>query len=160
MHRSVSALRVAILVAVVLFVGHADAQRTGTQVTDAILRKAAPAEWLSYGRDYAETHYSPLAQITTANVQTLRQVWSADLGTAGPLEATPIMSNGVLYATGPWSTVFAFDARTGTEKWRWDPQLPRTGGPRLCCGAVNRGVAVYGGRVFVGLLDEIGRAHV
>ena len=153
MHRSFSALRVATLVAVVLFVGRANAQRAGSQVTDAVLRKAAPAEWLSYGRDYAETHYSPLAQITTANVQALRQVWSADLGTAGPLEATPIMSNGVLYGTGAWSTVFAFDARTGTEKWRWDPQLPRTGGPRLCCGAVNRGVAVYGGKVFVGLLD-------
>ena len=63
------------------------------------------------------------------------------------------MSNGVLYATGPWSTVFALDARTGTMKWRWDPKLPTTGGPRLCCGAVNRGVALYDGLVFVGLLD-------
>jgi quinohemoprotein ethanol dehydrogenase len=59
----------------------------------------------------------------------------------------------VLYATGPWSTVFALDARTGDMKWTWDPKLPTTGGPRLCCGAVNRGVALYNGLVFVGLLD-------
>ena len=72
---------------------------------------------------------------------------------SGTLETTPLVSNGVLYATGPWSTVFAMDARTGAMKWTWDPKLPTTGGPRLCCGAVNRGVALSDGLVFVGLLD-------
>src|SRR5262245_22715722 len=123
MDRSSPALRLATLAAVVILADHAGAQRPAPPVTDASLRKATPAEWLSYGRDYAETHYSPLARITTANVQALRPVWSADLGTTGPLEATPVVSNGVLYATGAWSTVFAFDARTGMEKWRWDPQI-------------------------------------
>jgi PQQ-dependent dehydrogenase (methanol/ethanol family) len=125
--------------------------------TDAALRAANPAEWLNYGRDYAETHYSPLNQITDANVSTLKPGWSFDLtaagSPAGPLEATPIVHNGVMYVSGQWSTVFAIDARTGVLKWMYDPKLPRQGGPRLCCGSVNRGVALYNGKVFVGLLD-------
>ncbi len=128
-------------------------QRNAATIDDAALRTPPATQWLSYGRDQAETHYSPLARVSTANVQGLRPAWTFDLGTTGSLEATPIVSGGVMYVTGPWSTVFALDARTGTERWRWDPQLPRTGGPRLCCGPVNRGVAVYGDKVFVGLLD-------
>ena len=147
--------------------------------TDAALRAAAPAEWLNYGRDYAETHYSPLAQITAANVANLKPAWTFDLSAAGsptgPLEATPLVSNGVMYVSGQWSTVFAIDIKSGSLKWKYDPQLPRTGGPRLCCGSVNRGVALYQGKIFIGMLDarlvaldaadghvlwEIGRAHV
>ena len=124
------------------------------RVDDAALRTASPADWLAYGRDYAETHYSPLDQIRTSNVASLRPAWTADLATpTGSIEATPIVSDGVMYVTGPWSTVVALDARTGAVKWRWDPQLPRQGGPRLCCGPVNRGVALYDGKVYVGLLD-------
>ena len=129
------------------------AQSRPAPVTDRSLRAAPAAEWLSYGRDYAETHYSPLMQISAATVPGLTRAWSTELGIPGTLETTPLVSNGVLYATGPWSTVFALDARTGTLKWTWDPKLPTTGGPRLCCGAVNRGVALYDGRVFMGLLD-------
>jgi len=129
------------------------AQSRPATVTDRSLRAAPAAEWLSYGRDYAETHYSPLMQISAATVPGLTRAWSTELGIPGTLETTPLVSNGVLYATGPWSTVFALDARTGTMKWKWDPKLPTTGGPRLCCGAVNRGVALYDGLVFVGLLD-------
>jgi PQQ-dependent dehydrogenase (methanol/ethanol family) len=133
--------------------GVVDAQARRTPVTSQALRTAAPAEWLTYGRDYAETHYSPLAQVSTTTVAGLAKAWSTELGTPGTLETTPIVSNGVLYASGPWSTVFALDARTGALKWSWDPKLPTTGGSRLCCGAVNRGVALYDGRVYVGLLD-------
>jgi PQQ-dependent dehydrogenase (methanol/ethanol family) len=125
--------------------------------TDEQLRAAPPGEWLTYGRDYAETHFSPLSQIHTANVANLAPAWSFDLtahgSPQGNLEATPLLSGGVLYFTGVWSTVFAVDARTGALKWKYDPELPRTGGPRLCCGPVNRGVALYNGKVFVGLLD-------
>jgi quinohemoprotein ethanol dehydrogenase len=129
-------------------------QAPPARVDDAALRAAAPADWLAYGRDYGETHYSPLAQITTANVTSLRPAWTADLGTpTGSIEATPLVADGVMYVTGPWSTVVALDARTGAIKWRWDPQLPRQGGARLCCGPVNRGVALYDGKVYVGLLD-------
>jgi PQQ-dependent dehydrogenase (methanol/ethanol family) len=124
------------------------------RVDDAALRAAPPNEWLTYGRDYAETHYSPLNLIKQANVASLRPAWTAELGTpTGSIEATPLVHDGVMYVTGPWSTVVALDARTGAMKWRWDPQLPRQGGPRLCCGPVNRGVALYDGKVYVGLLD-------
>src|SRR6187401_3360298 len=129
------------------------AQSRSTVVSPQSLRAAPAAEWLTYGRDYAETHYSPLTQISSSTVAGLTRAWSTELGTPGTLETTPLVSNGVLYATGPWSTVFAMDARTGAMKWTWDPKLPTTGGPRLCCGAVNRGVALSDGLVFVGLLD-------
>ncbi|MEP6961606.1 MAG: PQQ-dependent dehydrogenase, methanol/ethanol family, partial [Acidobacteriota bacterium] len=123
-------------------------------VNDAALRNAAPGEWLNYGRDYAETHYSPLNQITAANVAQMKPAWSLEMGTpAGPLETTPIVSNGVMFVTGNWDVVLAIDVRTGKLKWSWDPMLPRTGGPRLCCGSVNRGVALYNNKIYIGLLD-------
>ncbi len=68
-------------------------------------------------------------------------------------EATPIVVDGVLFATGPWSVVFALDAATGRLLWKYDPQVPREVGRKTCCDVVNRGVAVYRGRVYVGALD-------
>ena len=120
------------------------------------LREADPAEWLTYGRDQAETHYSPLDQITSDNVDRLGLAWSWEIPKTGArLEATPLVSEGVMYATGAHSFVFALDARTGEKIWQWDPGIPdeRYGGPSVCCGDVNRGVALYGNHVFVGLLD-------
>lgn len=116
---------------------------------------ATPGEWLSNGRDYAETHYSPLDEITRENVSGLELAWFAPLDSrGGNLEATPLVADGVLYATLPWSEVFAMDARTGELLWQWDPEISfDDGGPYLCCGAVNRGVALWGDKVYVGLLD-------
>ncbi len=114
------------------------------------------AAWLLHGRDAAETRYSPLDQIDPGNVSRLQVAWSWTISKNGArLETTPIVADGVMYATGPMSFVFALDARTGSEKWRWDPQIPERdrGGPRACCGNVNRGVALHGDKVFVGLLD-------
>ena len=127
----------------------------GSQAIDeAALIASPPEEWLSNGRDYAETHYSPLDQITTANVDRLELAWAYDTESRGSLEATPLVSNGVMYATTTWSNVFALDARTGQQRWRWDSGIPQgPGGPNLCCGPVNRGVALYNGKVYVGLLD-------
>ena len=126
------------------------------QVDDARIARADPAEWPTYGRDYSETHYSPLAQITTENVGQLRSAWTWTLPKTGARpEATPIVVDGVIYATGPYSYVFALDARTGQLLWQWDPGIPEEeqGGPSVCCGNVNRGVAVYGDKVYVGVLD-------
>jgi quinohemoprotein ethanol dehydrogenase len=123
------------------------------RVDDNALRKAVPDEWVTYGHDYAETHFSPLKQINVENVSRLALAWTWETGTEGGIESTPLISNGVLYATGPWSVVFAVDARTGKEKWRYDPDIARVNGPRLCCGPVNRGVALYQGKVYVGTLD-------
>jgi len=126
------------------------------QVDAARIRRADPVEWPTYGRDYAETHYSPLARITTDNVSRLRPAWSWTLPKSGARpEATPLVVDGVIYATGPYSYVFALDARTGELLWQWDPGIPEEaqGGPSVCCGNVNRGVAVFGENVYVGVLD-------
>jgi quinohemoprotein ethanol dehydrogenase len=122
-----------------------------------ILRNAAqePEEWITYGRDYAETHYSPLKQIDPSNINRLGLAWSweTDSPPGGNLEATPLMHNGVLYGSLAWNVLFAVDARTGAFKWRWDPEIPRQRIQQLCCGPVNRGVALYKGKVYAGLLD-------
>jgi quinohemoprotein ethanol dehydrogenase len=127
------------------------------RIDDAILLKPVDGEWVGYGRDYAETHHSPLTEITAANVARLTLAWSAEVGSEGKLETTPLVFDGVLYGTSTWSQVYAIDLRTGAVKWRWDPALVKGGfeamGPRPCCGPVNRGVALYDGKVFVGLLD-------
>jgi len=126
-------------------------------VTEQTLLNPPAGEWLSYGRDYAETHHSPLNQITTQNVSRLGLAWATEVGSEGKIETTPLVSNGVLYGTSTYSAVYAIDIRSGRLKWQWDPALVRGGfessGPRFCCGPVNRGVALYQGRVYVGLLD-------
>ncbi|HBD98170.1 MAG TPA: PQQ-dependent dehydrogenase, methanol/ethanol family, partial [Gemmatimonadetes bacterium] len=102
-------------------------------------------EWTAHGLDFAETRFSPIDQIDSDNVGRLGVAWSWEIPRAGArLEATPLISDGVLYATGPRSYVYAVDARTGEEIWHWDPAIPdeSEGGPSACCGDVNRGVAL------------------
>jgi PQQ-dependent dehydrogenase (methanol/ethanol family) len=131
------------------------AQPTNQPVDDAALVGAAaqPETWLTYGRDYAETRFSPLDAINADNVSRLGLAWSHDTGSFRGLEATPLVVNGVLYATTSWSNVFALDAVTGEEIWRWDAQADRVRGARACCDVVNRGVALYEGKVYVGVID-------
>jgi quinohemoprotein ethanol dehydrogenase len=144
----------AALVAAVL-PGASQSQSNGHRVDDAALIAAADSgeEWLTYGRDYAETRFSPLDQIAADNVGRLGLAWYYDTSSLRGLEATPLIADGVLYATTPWSNVFALDARTGEELWRWDAQADRVRGGRACCDVVNRGVALYEGKVFVGVID-------
>lgn len=129
----------------------------GRKVDDAMLVKPSDGEWVGYGRDYAETHHSPLTQIDQSNVGRLATAWSVEVGSEGKLETTPLVFNGVLYGTSTWSQVYAIDLRTQKVKWQWDPGLVRGGfeamGPRPCCGPVNRGVALYDNKVYAGLLD-------
>lgn len=116
----------------------------------------ADADWPRHGFDDAETRHSPLAQIDAGTVHRLGVAWSWEIPKTGArLETTPIVADGILYGTGPLSYVFALDAATGEVAWTWDPAIPEEeqGGPRACCGDVNRGVAVEGDAVFVGLLD-------
>ena len=117
---------------------------------------AVDTEWTGHGGDLGEQRYSSLAQINSDNVGRLDVAWTYDISRRGArLESTPLVVDGVMYATGPMSTVFALDARTGTELWYWDPGIPdeEQGGPPACCGDVNRGVGIHGDKVFVGLLD-------
>ena len=122
-------------------------------VTDAMIAAADGGEWLTYGRDYGEQRFSPLTQVDAASVGKLGLAWFADLDTARGQEATPLMHDGVLYVTTAWSKVYAYDAATGQLKWSYDPKVPRETLVRACCDAVNRGVALYGDKVYVGTLD-------
>lgn len=130
----------------------------GAPLSDGMLAAglSSAGEWRQHGRDDAETRYSPLARITADNVAGLALEWSYPIPKTGArVEATPLVADGVMYATGPLSTVFALDARSGEPLWYWDPGIPTVaqGGPDACCGDVNRGVALWGDKVYVGLLD-------
>ena len=105
------------------------------------------------GRTYSEQRYSPLDRIHEANVSRLGLAWSVDLETVRGVEATPLAVDGVLFTTGPWSVVYAVDGVTGEQIWKWDPKVPGTYGEKACCDVVNRGLALYKGKVYVGTLD-------
>ena len=129
-------------------------QRSG-RITDLDLRNVENRknEWLTHGRDYGEARFSPLKEINANNVGQLGLAWAFDAETTRGLEATPIVVGGRIFTTGAWSVVYAIDARTGRQIWKWDPEVPRRFGQKACCDVVNRGVAVYEGLVFVGTLD-------
>ncbi|MFZ9584115.1 MAG: PQQ-dependent dehydrogenase, methanol/ethanol family [Pseudohongiellaceae bacterium] len=110
-------------------------------------------EWLTYGHDYAETRFSTLTEINDGNVGELGLAWSFDTDSFRGLEATPLVHDGILYATRPWSSVFALDARTGKVLWDYDPKVDKSIGWKACCDVVNRGVALYDGKIYVGTID-------
>ena len=124
-------------------------------VDDAVLRTADAdtANWLTHGRTYQEQRHSPLRQINDTSVAGLGLAWSVDLQTLHGVEATPVVKDGVMYVTSAWSVVYAVDARTGAVLWRHDPAVPKAHAKYVCCGVVNRGVALYRGRVYVGTID-------
>src|ERR1700704_4780840 len=127
------------------------------RVDESALKNAGETgdDWLTYGLTQAETRYSPLNQINAGNVGRLGLSWSYDLGAGGGnQEATPLAWNGTLYGITNWSVVFALDVRTGKERWRWDPEVNQTAvRPRICCGIVNRGMALYNGTIIAPGVD-------
>jgi quinohemoprotein ethanol dehydrogenase len=130
--------------------------RSRVIVVDDAALKAADADaanWITYGHTYSEQRFSPLKQVDEQSVSRLGLSWSYDLGTLRGLEATPLVSDGVLYTTSAWSLVYALDARTGHLLWQYDPHVPKDHAKFVCCDVVNRGVALYRGRVYVGTLD-------
>jgi len=144
-------------------------QRTGAQqsqprrVDDGALRSAGATgeEWLTYGLDPGEKRFSPLTQIDATNVTRLGPAWSFDIPGGnnaqpggGNQEATILVSNGVMFGITTWSVVYAVDARTGKQLWKWDPEVNRTALQlKICCGVVSRGVALYEGKVIAPIID-------
>ncbi len=121
-----------------------------TRISNA---ETEPGNWVTYGRTYSEQRFSPLTRITAANVKQLGLTWYADLDSNRGQEGTPLVIDGVLYVSVAWSIVKAFDAQTGRLLWSYDPAVPRALGVRGCCDVVNRGVAAWQGKIFVGTFD-------
>lgn len=122
----------------------------GTRIVAADLE---PQNWLSTGRGYDETRFSPLDQIGPATISRLRLAWSYDLDTDRGQEATPLAVDGTLFTTSAWSKVQAFDATTGRLLWQFDPKVPGAAAAKACCDVVNRGAAYWNGHVYVGTID-------
>ena len=113
-----------------------------------------PGTWMSAGRTYDEQRYSPLTLINQSNVKNLSLAWYGDIDTTNAQESTPVIVDGALYVTTNWSIVKAYNAKTGEKLWEYDPKVDRVAtGPIACCGTVNRGVAVWNGKVYVAALD-------
>jgi quinohemoprotein ethanol dehydrogenase len=112
-----------------------------------------PDNWLSYGRTYDEQRFSPLTDINDGNVGELGLAFAVPLDTNRGQEATPIVVDGVMYFSTAWSKVMAVKADTGELLWKYDPKNIGAKGAHACCDTVNRGVAVWGGKVFVGTID-------
>ena len=125
-------------------------------VDSAVLKKAGtpadpfPGSWLTYGKSQSETRYSPLKQIDASNVKRLGLEWSYVVGAGGyNQEGTPLVWNNTIYGTTSWSVVYAVDARTGKQIWRWDPEVNQnTKGINA-----SRGLALYNGMIFAPCLD-------
>src|SRR5947209_1784895 len=119
-----------------------------------------PSRWLSYSGDYTSQRHSPLTQITLANVNRLAAQWTfqTDLspfmstGRPGGLQSVPLVIDGVLYLAGTHNNVFAIDARSGRQIWRYQHEMPADVPPFTTRG-VTRGLAVLGNKLFLGTLD-------
>jgi quinohemoprotein ethanol dehydrogenase len=122
----------------------------GQRIIDA---DREPGNWMSHGRTYSEQRFSPLKEINDGNIGELGLGWHYDLDTDRGQEATPIVVDGVMYITSAWSKIFALDAATGALLWSYDPKVPPEWAVNACCDVVNRGVAVWKGKIFAGTLD-------
>jgi len=125
------------------------------KVDSAFIRAnaAKTGDWPSYGLDYAETRFSKLDQINAGNVKDLGLAWSYNLESTRGVEATPLVVDGIMYVSASWSVVHAIDVRTGQKIWSFDPKVDKSKGFKGCCDVVNRGVALYQGKVYVGAYD-------
>lgn len=128
-----------------------NANRESDVTPERLLRADSDGdEWLTAGRDSDQSYFSPLADINKGNVHQLGFAWAYDIGANSYFESTPIVVNGVMFASGMRGAVYAVDAKTGLERWRFVPSVI-TG---ACTGRpVNRGIAVSQGKVYVASLD-------
>jgi len=133
----------------------ADPPQSFGWVDEARLKAAAsePQHWLTLGRDRSGAYFSPLSDINEHNVQQLGFAWDYDLGTYRGQEASPIVVDGVMYTSGTWGYVYALNAATGQQLWKFDPKVHGQSGRYPCCDLLNRGVAVWEGRVYVAAVD-------
>jgi alcohol dehydrogenase (cytochrome c) len=123
------------------------------QVTFERLLRAAqePHNWLTYSGSYASHRHSALNQLDRANVGILGVKWVYQMRAFDKVETTPLVVDGIMYLTRPPNDVVALDAATGRPFWTYSRPVPAS--MPLCCGRVNRGVAILGDRLYMGTLD-------
>lgn len=121
-------------------------------VDDARLRgaNANQADWLLPGRDYGNQRFSPLTQVNAGTVKGLVPKWVYQTGYSSTFQTTPLVADGVMYLSAPFSNVMAVDAKTGRELWRYEHKATTK---KLCCGPANRGVGLGYGKVYVATVD-------
>jgi alcohol dehydrogenase (cytochrome c) len=122
-------------------------------VTDEKLHQglSVPSEWLLYGGDYSNHRHSPITAFTPESVKNLEVAWAFPTGTDGQFEVNPVVYDGIMYVSSSYNRLFALNPETGELYWRYDHQYPED--LRLCCGPVNRGVAIAGDLVLMATLD-------
>lgn len=121
-------------------------------VGDDRLRSASQSrgDWLLYGRDYGQQRFSPLDQINVRTVERLAPKWIYQTGSVATFQTSPLIADGVMYLTTPFSHVVALDAKTGREHWRYEHVRASE---KTCCGPANRGAALGYGKVYVATVD-------
>lgn len=119
-------------------------------VTDERLANPEPENWLSWRGNYEGWGHSPLNQVTSDNVTDLVQVWSYSTGVNEGHQAPPIVNDGMMFVSTPENQIIALDAASGTEIWRYRRELPED---LFQLHPTNRGVALYGDRVYMATLD-------
>jgi len=136
-----------------LGLGLALASCAGQGENGSATQDLAAENWITPGGDIGKSHFSRLTDINRDNVDRLGLAWQADLGTGRGLEATPVVIDGVMYTSGVAGRVYAYDAASGAELWRFEPEIDMQVNRTVCCDMVNRGVAVARGKVYVSALD-------
>jgi len=135
---------------------HAAARERNPRIGDVTpqrLVEQKAAEWLTPGRDWRQSYHSPLSAISKANVRRLGFAWSHDIAFNASFQATPIVVDGVMFTSANRGAVHALEARSGAVRWSFEPELDPAIFRSQCCGGVNRGVAVWRGKVYVAAVD-------
>jgi len=151
-----NAMKIGLLAGVLIFAGCKDNDHTSSDtsgVNSEPILSADNSGWRSHGRTYDESRFSPLENVNALNVNELGLAWSYDLSSTRGIEVTPIVHDGVMYVTSTWNVVSALDARTGEELWIYEPEIDKSQAANACCDAVNRGVAIWGDKVFTATID-------
>ena len=136
-----------------LLFAQANAMASDFNLTEERVIASEADQWLVHGRTYDEQRFSPLDQINTETIKDLGIAWFIETSSNRGHEASPIVIDGVMFATAAWGVVYATNAKSGELLWTYDPKVPREQAFFACCDVVNRGVAVWQGKVFLGTLD-------
>src|SRR5665213_3871360 len=133
----------------------ATGENSAGNVSEARVRSEAPSgnNWMVNGGNFDSQHFSPLKQINDKNIGKLGLAWSLDIDSPMGMAAEPLVIDGTIYVSGSLDRVYAVDAVSGRLVWRFDPHVRLSVMRNSSTARTNRGVAVWGGKVFVATGD-------